>query len=57
MCTSNASDEMMYRIIKSMHIRVKLLYDNEGTNDQDITKGLPTPTIEDSGKVSIRKIQ
>ena len=57
MCTSNVSDEMMYRIIKSVHIRVKLLYDNEGTNDQDITKGLTTPTIEDSGKVSIRKIQ
>ena len=57
MCTSNVSDEMMYRIIKSVHIRVKLLYDNEGTNDRDITKGLPTPTIEDSGKVSIRKIQ
>ena len=57
MCTSNVSDEMMYRIIKSVHIRVKLLYDNEGTNDRDITKGLTTPTIEDSGKVSIRKIQ
>ena len=55
--TSNASDEMMYRTIKSMYIGVKLLYDHGGTSDQDITKGLPTPTIDDSGKVSIGKIQ
>ena len=54
---SNASDEMRYKVIKSVHIGVKLLYDHGGTSDQNATKGLPTLTIDDSGKVSIRKIQ
>ena len=40
-----------------MQIKVKLLYDHGGTSDQDAIKGLPTPTIDDSGKVSIGKIQ
>ena len=38
MRTSNASDEMRYRIIESVHIRVKLLYDHGGTSHQDATK-------------------
>ena len=46
---------MWYRVIKSEHIRVELLYDHEGTSDRDITKRLPTPTVDDSGKVSIGK--
>ena len=49
MHTSNASDEMRYGVIKSMHIEVKLLYDHEGTANRDVTKGLPTPTVNDSG--------
>ena len=53
---SNASDEMRYKVIKSVHIGVKLLYDHGGTSDQDVTKGLPTPTVDDSEKVSIKKI-
>ena len=32
-----------------MHIGVKLLYDHGGTTDRDVTKGLPTPIINDSG--------
>ena len=38
---------MWYRVIKSEHIRVELLYDHEGTSDRDI--------VDDSGKVSIGK--
>ena len=38
MCTLNMSDEMRYRVIKSMHIGVKLLYDHRGTSDRDATK-------------------
>ena len=38
MRTLNVSDEMRYRIIKSMHIGVKLLYDHDGTNDRDAIK-------------------
>ena len=36
--TSNAREEMRYRIIDLVHIGVKLLNDHEGTNDQDVTK-------------------
>ena len=40
-----------------MHIGVKLLYDHGGSSDPDVTKELPTPTVNDSGKVSIGKIR
>ena len=56
MHTSSASDKLRYRTIKSMHIKVKLLYDHGGTSDQDYTQWLPTPTVDDNGKVNIRKI-
>ena len=51
------SGEIRYKIIKSVHVGVKLLYDHRGTSDRDVTKGLPTPTVGDNGKVSITKIQ
>ena len=54
--TSNASDKMRYRVIESMHIRVELLYDHEGTSDWEVTQWLLTPTVDDSGKVIIKKI-
>ena len=38
MRTSNASDEIRYIIIKSIHVRVKLLYDHRGRSDRDATK-------------------
>ena len=40
---------MKYGIIKSVHIGVKLLYDHGGIAVQDVTKGLPTPTVDDNG--------
>ena len=55
--TPNASDEMRYKVIKSVHIRVKLLYDRGGTSDRDVTKGLLTPIVDDSEKVSIGEIR
>ena len=48
-CTSNAREEMRYWSIDSVHIGVKLLYDHGGTSDLDVTKWLPTPTVNDSG--------
>ena len=57
MSTLNASDEMRYKVIKSVHIGVELLYDHGGTSDRNATKWLPTPTMDDSGKVSIEKVQ
>ena len=32
------------------------MYDHGGTSDRDATKELPTPTVDDSGKVNIGKI-
>ena len=40
---------ILNRVIKSMHIGVKLLYNHGGTADRDVTKGLLTPTVNDSG--------
>ena len=48
---------MRYRVIKSIHIRENLLHDHGETSDWDVTKELPTPTMTDSGKVNIEKIQ
>ena len=49
MYTLNISEKIRYGIIKSVHIGVKLLYDHEGTTNQDITKGFLTPIVIDSG--------
>ena len=49
MDTLNRSEKARYGVIKSVHIGVKLLYDHGGTIDQDITKGFPTLTVNDSG--------
>ena len=57
MRTLNASDELRYRVIKTVHIRVELLYDHGETSDWDVIEGLPTPTIDDSRKVNIGKIR
>ena len=47
---------MRYRVIKFVHIEVKLLYNHGGTSDWDAIKRLLTPTIDDNGKVNIGKI-
>ena len=36
-CTSNASDKLRYRIIKSMHVGVELLYDHRRARDRGAT--------------------
>ena len=57
MDTLNRSDETRYRIIKSVHIGVKLLYDHEGTTHQDLTKRLLTLTVNNSGKSGIGEVR
>ena len=42
------SGETRYGVINAVHIGVKLLYDHSGTTDWDVTKGLPTPTVNDN---------
>ena len=55
--TSNASNKKRYWIIKSMHVRVKLLDQHGWTIDQDVTQWLPTPTVNDNGKVSVGEVR
>ena len=47
---------MRYRSIDFVHIGVKILYDHGGTIDQDVTKWLPTPTMNDNGQANVRKV-
>ena len=49
--TLNASKEKRYWTINLMHVGVKLLDKYERTSDQNITKWLSFPTMNDSGKV------
>ena len=39
-----------------MHVGVKLLDKYERTSDQDVTQWLPSPTVNDRGKVSVGKV-
>ena len=54
--TLNASMKERYWRIKSMHVGVKLLDQHGRTYDQDVTQWLPTPTVNDIGKVSVGKV-
>ena len=55
--TSNVSEEKRYRTINPMHVGVKLLDKYERTGDWDITKWLPSPIVNDRGKVSVGKVR
>ena len=55
--TSNTSRKLRYWRIKSMHVRVELLNDHGGTSDWGTTKLLPTPTIDNNRKCSVREIR
>ena len=54
---SNASNKKKYWKIKSMHIGVELLDQHGWTCDRDVTQWPPFPTMDDSGKVSVRKVR
>ena len=54
--TSNASEKERYWTIYPVHVGVKLLDKNERTWDRDVTQWLPSPTVNDRGKVSVGKV-
>ena len=54
--TSNASEEKRYWTINSVHVGVKLLDKHERTGDQDVTQWLPSPIVNDRGKVGVDKV-
>ena len=54
--TSNASEEKRYWPINPVHVGVELLDKHERTGDRDVTQWLPSPTVNDRGKVGVCKI-
>ena len=55
--TLNASRKERYWKIKTMHVGVKLLNQHGRTSDRDVTQWLPSPTVNDSGKVSVSEVR
>ena len=54
--TSNASEKKRYWTINPVHVGVRLLDKHERTGDQDVTQWLPSPTVNDRGKVGVGKV-
>ena len=54
--TSNMSRKERYWKIETMHVGIKLLDQHGRISDQDVTQWLPSPTVNDSGKVSVGKV-
>ena len=56
-CTSNVSEKGRYWTMNPMHVGVELLDKHERTYDWDVTQWLPSPTVNDRGKVNVGKVQ
>ena len=54
--TSDLSNKMRYGVINPVHVRVELLNQHERTSEGLVTKRLPFPTVNDSGKVGVYKM-
>ena len=54
--TLNASEEKRYWTINLVHVGVKLLDKHERTSDRDVTQWLPSPTVNDIGKVGVGEV-
>ena len=54
--TLDISNEMRYRMVNPVHVGVELLNQHERTSDELVTKRLPFPTMNDSGKVGVSKM-
>ena len=55
--TSNTSEKERYWTIYPVHVGVKLLDKYERTCNRDITQWLPSPNVNDRGKVSVGKVR
>ena len=51
------NEKERYWTINSVHVGVKLLDKQERTCDRDVTQWLPSPTVNDKGKVNVGKVQ
>ena len=54
--TSDTSNEKRCETVNLVHVGVELLNQHERTSDGLITKRLPFPTVNDSGKVDVSKM-
>ena len=54
--TSDTSNKMRYRVVNPVHVLVELLNQYKRTSDELVTKRLPFPTMNDSGKVGVNKM-
>ena len=55
--TSNASEEERYWTINPVHVGVELLDKHEKIGDRDVTQWLPSPIVNDRGKVGVGKVR
>ena len=55
--TLNASEKERYWTINPVHVGVKLLDKHERTCNWDVTQWLPSPVVNDRGKVSVGKVR
>ena len=55
--TSNANEEERYWTINLVYVGVELLEKHERTSDWDVTQWLPSPTVNDRGKVGVGKVR
>ena len=53
---SDSSNKLKYGAVNPIHVRVELLNQHERTSDELVTKRLPFSTMNDSGKVNVRKM-
>ena len=49
MCTLEYRSKLRYRGIVTVHIEVKLLYEHDGAPQGYLTKGFPSPSVNDIG--------
>ena len=54
--TSDTSNKLRYETVNPMQVGVELLNQHERTSDGLVTKRLPFPTVNDSGKVDVSKM-
>ena len=54
--TSDTSNKMRYRVVNPVHVLVELLNQYKRTSDELVTKRLPFPIMNDSGKVGVNKM-
>ena len=54
--TLDLSNKMRYGAVNPVHVGVELLNHRERTSDELVTKRLPFPTVNDSGKVGVSKM-